>query len=137
MVASLGIGEVIITGDSSLRPLLATMKQPAGICQTMFFIDDLSATIDSSKTSATMSVRMNGAILRPSEPGRAAERHSLDRNFTLQLSDADRSALETNRTRYVRLEHEEPHSFWDSVLEPLIVVLGAAVIVALFFLIRS
>jgi len=57
------------------------------------------------------------------------------------LSPEDVTAIKSGRDRYIgtgshdRLDNEP--GFWSSVVEPTLVILGAAAIVALFFLLRS
>jgi hypothetical protein len=111
-------------------------QQAPGQSVPIFYVSSLSATVqtmDSAK--ARMSIDLGGALLRPGDP--MARTQSISRVFDIFLTQRDRILLETNQDRYVSLEQPTPKSLWSRTLEPALVVIGAAVIVALFFLIRS
>jgi len=122
--------------DSSLQPLLKLMPESGGLSVPVFYIENLSATVrGEGSASARMFVNVQGALVRPGDP--VAQPRSISRTFDVVLLARDRMLLETNQDRYVSLEQPATRSFWSSTLEPALVVVGAAVIVALFFLIRS
>ncbi|MFI5202336.1 MAG: hypothetical protein ACHQNE_08110, partial [Candidatus Kapaibacterium sp.] len=126
----------IWNGDSSLQPLLRVMPVTEGTSVPVFSIENLSATVrGEGSASARMFVNIQGALVRPGDP--VAQPRSISRTFNITLLARDRMLLETNQDRYVSLEQPAQPSFWSSTLEPVLVVIGAAVIVALFFLIRS
>ncbi len=126
----------VVSGDSSLQPLLRLMPESGGPSVPVFYIENLSATVrDEGLASARMFVNVQGALVRAGDP--VARPRSMSRTFDVVLVARDRMLLETNQDRYVSLEQAAQQSFWSSTLEPVLVVIGAAVIVALFFLIRS
>jgi hypothetical protein len=136
LTTTISAGPFVWSGDTNLYPLLSAMPTTAGTCLPVFYIDHLSATVDSgSANKATMKVDVDGSLLRPSNP--VAQPHTVSRSLELRLTANDWTLLETNADRFVHLNHPSPPTFWSNVLEPGLVVLGGIVIVALFFLIRS
>lgn len=124
------------SGDSILQPLLWVTTQTSGQFLPVFYIGNLSAIVQAGDSAkARMSVNLGGALVRPGDP--VARPQSVSRVFDIVLTKRDRMLLETNQDRYVSLEQPATKSFWSSTLEPALVVIGAAVIVALFFIIRS
>ncbi|MDP4200698.1 MAG: hypothetical protein Q8922_08730 [Bacteroidota bacterium] len=136
LIQPLASGPLIVTGDTSLRPLLDLLPQPVGICLPMFYIERLTATIRGKRTdTAHLYVSFTGAFLRPGNP--TSKTFSLSANYGITLTDREYDGIAAGRDPYVRIEDEPSTSFWSRTLEPALVVIGAAVIVALFFLVRG
>jgi hypothetical protein len=147
-IDSLDRGNVTVAGDSSFLPLIKAMPvssgsgvPSAGSGQALarqlatFYIDQLDATVTSTDSPSLLHILLHGSLIRPGNP--VAEQHSWNFSNPIALTEADRSALIINTDRYVHLDRAAPRSLWDSTIEPALVVLGAAAIVALFFLIHS
>ena len=120
-----------VTFDSSLQAM-KPFVQSAATGDTLR-ITELRATLDTSMLPATIVIQLTG---------RASGVETRHWTSNVALPDADRSALalETNRSRFVKLKAQpvvEQGSIWSDVLEPALVVIGSGAIVALFFLIRS
>ncbi len=134
--------DVILIGDSTLRPLIEAAPKSAGSNLPMFYIGRLSATLHDVRSAmrgadfdmaGRLDVELEGGLLTQ---GVNVSSNKIISSF-ITISSEDWSRTETNADRFVHLEQPPPKSFWESTLEPALVVLGAAVIVALFFLIRS
>ncbi len=135
MVPSVNGTTAFLTGDSSLTPLFSAIQKPGSSIAPMFYVAQLSANVqrgDSGK--ARMDISMQGELLQPMN-ARAVNR-MLARTVNLDLSPNDWNGLENNSDRYVHYG-SPPSGFWSNALEPILVVLGAVAVVALFFLIRS
>ncbi len=130
----------MLAADSGLGPFIAVV--PHGNAGTLLQISNFSAKIGTEDSKhlgdskiARVSVECYGTSV---EQGSAvARRWALLQVFPLPVTPADIAVLETNRDRYVTIERPAAESWWASTVEPALVVLGAAVIIALFFLIRS
>ena len=124
-----------IVGDTQLSPLLALIAERTVQASPTLLLTDIGGAVRANDTGSQMTISMSGHVL----PNGGALSQPLNWNFTrpVALTSRDRADLETNRSRYVHLERETPKTFWESTLEPAVVVVGAAAIVALFFLIRS
>ena len=130
-----------IASESSLQALIRAIPHSTG-GSSVIEITGVSAMVDlrdvkDSKDSRSdqLFVNARGTIISPGNS--LAQPWAVSRAFNISLTARDRLLLETNQDRYVSLERAAPKSFWASTLEPALVVIGAAVIVALFFLIRS
>ena len=124
-----------IVGDTQFAPLLGLIaERPTQSLRTLL-LSDLSGAVRANETGSQLTISMNGHLL----PNGGILSQPLNWSFSrpISLTLRDRADLETNRSRYVHLERETPKTFWESTLEPALVVVGAAAIVALFFLIRS
>jgi hypothetical protein len=135
MVPSHNGTTAFLTGDSSFEPLFAAMQKPALSSAPLFYVAQLSANVqhtDSGK--ARMDISMQGELLQPMNS--VAVNRTLARTVNLDLTPNDWNGLENNSDRYVHYG-SPPSGFWSDTLEPILVVLGAAAVVALFFLIRS
>jgi hypothetical protein len=120
-----------VTFDSSLQAMKPFVQ--SAVAGDTLRITELSATLDTSMLPATIVIQLTG---------RASGVETRHWTSNVALPDADRSALalETNRSRFVKLKAQpvvEQGSIWSDVLEPALVVIGSGAIVALFFLIRS
>jgi hypothetical protein len=133
LVQPLTNGQVIVTGDTSLYPLLKLVDNPIGICLPMFHIDRLSAVISGDKAHPKLDIDLTGSLMQPGVI--SAHQHELTGSFGLILSDADWQAIESNRDEFVHMREES--GFFSKTLAPALVVVGAAAIVALFFLVRG
>ncbi|GEM_PF-2059601 len=130
----------IVTGDSTLSPLLSLVPSPSGLDLPIFFIEQLTATVSGTKTNSTMDISVQGALITTAPNSSRtpnSSRRFYERTIDTLLTDRDWDVLETNGDRYVHFVTTSEKSVWSSVLEPALVVLGAAAIVALFFLVRS
>ena len=134
-IATLDHGNVNVAGDSSFLPLLRILPAARISSTTTFYVDQLFATIASTDSLNHLQITFHGNLIRPGS--QVAEPHSWSFANPVVITPMDREILETNGARYVHLERAPVRSFWDSTLEPALVILGAAAIVALFFLIRS
>ena len=135
MVPTIDGNPAFLTGDSSLTPLFAATQKSKTSAAPMFYVAQLSANVqraDSGK--ARMDINMQGELLQPHEfrCDTSHARATVDLNLTAN----DWNALQNNSDRYVHYG-TPPGGFWSDTLEPILVVLGAAAVVALFFLIRS
>jgi hypothetical protein len=135
MVPTINGSTAFLTGDSSLTPLFAAVQKLNTPTAPLFYVAQLSANVqhaDSGK--ARMDISMQGELLQPMNS--VALHRSLARTVDLDLAANDWNALQNNSDRYVHYG-TPPGGFWSDTLEPILVVLGAAAVVALFFLIRS
>ncbi len=135
MVPTIDGNPAFLTGDSSLTPLFAATQKSKTSAAPMFYVAQLSANVqraDSGK--ARMDINMQGELLQPMNS--VAIHRTLARTVDLNLTANDWNALQNNSDRYVHYG-TPPGGFWSDTLEPILVVLGAAAVVALFFLIRS
>jgi hypothetical protein len=135
MVPSINGNTAMLTGDSSLTPLFAATQKSKAPATPMFYVAQLSANVqhaDSGK--ARMDISMQGELLQPMNS--VAIHRTLARTVDLDLTANDWNELQNNSDRYVHYG-TPPGGFWSDTLEPIVVVLGAAAVVALFFLIRS
>ena len=132
---SLDRNGVNVIADSSFLPIVRMLPAAHIPSAPIFYIDQLYASVASVDSPATMHIVLHGSIVRPGNA--VAEQHSWNFTTPIALSFADREVLETNSDRYVHLNMAYARSFWDTTIEPVLVILGAAAIVALFFLIRS
>lgn len=121
-----------ISVDSALRPLSVFVHSGTGA--TSLTVSTVSALLDTSTVPATLDVDViatNAEAPRETRQWSSTER--------IELLPEDRRVIETHRLLFVTLK-EPPRdggSLWADVLQPVLVVLGAGAIVALFFLIRS
>lgn len=123
-----------MAGDSSLAPLFAMMPKTTFSVTPIFYVSQLSATVQRTDSGARMDVLLRGELLQPMNS--IAQTRSFGRSIDFQPTANDWNVLENNGSRYVHF-NQPPGGFWSNVVEPIIVVLGAAAVVALFFLIRS
>jgi hypothetical protein len=135
MVPSINGSQALLTGDSAYTPLFTAVQKAMVASAPLFYVSQLSANVqrmDSGK--ARMDISMQGELLQPMNP--IAVSRILARMVTIDLAPSDWMQLQNNASRYVH--YGAPQSgFWSNILEPIVVVLGAAAVVALFFLIRS
>ncbi|HWF45023.1 MAG TPA: hypothetical protein VG537_10310 [Candidatus Kapabacteria bacterium] len=132
-VSGLDPAGVDMAGDSSLLPLIRLQPVVSNSAPTLY-IDQLSATVETLDAVNSIQIIMHGSLVRAGNP--VVELHSWNFQSPVVLIPTDRHALETDSDRYVQWEAGR-QSFWSRTLEPALVILGAAVIVALFFLLRS
>jgi hypothetical protein len=86
--------------------------------------------------TGVLSIRGTAAVLW--EEKDSLEVVSLNDSVTLAFDPRmNVRELATRKYDLVQVEPNEPSGLWGSVLEPALVVIGGAIIVALFFLIRS
>ncbi|MEI8134955.1 MAG: hypothetical protein WCH46_07740 [bacterium] len=87
----------------------------------------------------------NQRVIRTSEQGEEGE-YSITGKYAItkrgvslaELNGLVRNTLQRTRRYSLNLiESDSPHSFWDSTAKPILVTIGAAVVIALFFLIRG
>ncbi len=128
-------GHVRVVGDSQIASYFNTASDWPMSGRTIVALDHPSATVLLKDSSAKMHIAASAVLISPGS--NIPEHRFWNVDQTVGITAQDRSDIETNRSRFVMLQHETPKSFWESTLEPAVVVLGAAVIVALFFLIRS
>ena len=83
----------------------------------------------------TLVINLSGLLIKQS--GSHSERFSQTRSEPLFASEQQVVGVTYGKHDLVALSHSEPGSFWRDVAEPVLVVIGAAAIVALFFLVRS
>ncbi len=135
MVPSINGSQALLAGDSTYTPLFTAVQKAMVASAPLFYVSQLSANVqrmDSGK--ARMDIRMQGELLQPMNS--IAVSRTLARTVTIDLTPSDWMQLQNNASRYVH--YGPPQSgFWSNTLEPIMVVLGAAAVVALFFLIRS
>jgi hypothetical protein len=132
---SVNYGHIRVVGDSNVATYFNIASDWPAADLTVIFLDQLSAVIFVTDTMAHLNIQSQVVLISPSI--NIPERRSWNFNRLISLTPADLTGLETNRSRYIHLEKTAAPSFWESTLEPALVILGAAVIVALFFLIRS
>jgi hypothetical protein len=135
MVPSINGSQALLTGDSSYTPLFIAVQKAMVASAPLFYVSQLSANVqrmDSGK--ARMDISMQGELLQPMNP--IAVSRILARTVTIDLTQGDWMQLQNHASRYVHYG-APPSGFWSNILEPIVVVLGAAAVVALFFLIRS
>jgi hypothetical protein len=122
-----------ITFDSALHPLGSLLIPATSGTARALKLSTISATLDTSAVPATLDIDL---VAASSVAPRETRQWSTTEH--IELLPEDRLAIETHRLRFVTLR-ETPHegSLWSDVLEPVVVVLAAGAIVALFFLIRS
>jgi len=135
MVPAINGNTAFLTGDSSFASLFAAIQKPPTSPSPLFYVAQLSANVqhaDSGK--ARMDISMQGELLQPMNS--VAIHRTLVRTVNLDLTPNDWNELQNNSDRYVHYG-APPSGFWSDTLEPILVVLGAAAVVALFFLIRS
>lgn len=130
--------DVIFIGDSALRPLLA-VALPASQSGELpvFYVEHLTATRHGNRhDGGGVKVDVDG-ILVARGPTQARERKTFHEVIGIQYGSHEWDEIETIDDPFVRHEATHHGSFWASTLEPALVVIGAAVIVALFFLVRG
>ncbi len=136
MLPAVSGGAPLVTGDSSLAPLLASVPKPSSAASPIFYVSQLSALVQHTDSGARMDIAIQGRLLQPANS--IAMPCSLSRSVLLQLTPRDWQQLEANANRYARLDTpSDGGGFWDKTLEPVLVVVGAIAVVALFFLIRN
>ncbi len=125
----------IMAGDSALVPLIAAMPKITFSVTPIFYVSQLSANVQRADSGAArMDITVQGELLQPMNS--LAVPRTLARTLNLELTPNDWNQLQHNTDRYVHYG-SSPSGFWSSTLEPILVVLGAAAVVVLFFLIRS
>jgi hypothetical protein len=137
-------GCIVIISDTALAPFTAAISRVRKRCQLTFFIEKLSTNIQFHRTngidSGTIAIQVHGVLL-DSRGGSSGKTMSASSSIDILLTPEDVSAIRSGRDRYIGTgSHEQTEggpSFWSSVVEPALVILGAAAIVALFFLLRS
>lgn len=133
LVQPLEAGQIIVTGDTAFWPLLAVVDRPVGICLPMLHLERLSAMISGDASHPKLDIEITGSLLRP---GVISSRQQVLRGtFDLTLTKAEWESIESNSDPYVHLREES--SLFSRTLAPALVILGAAAIVALFFLVRG
>jgi hypothetical protein len=133
LVHPLGNAQTIITGDTMFYPLLKLIDRPIGICLPMFHIDRLSAVVSGDKAHPKLELTLMGSLMRPGVI--SARQHELTGSYDLLLSEADWKTIESNRDVFVHMQGDQ--SFFAKTLAPALVVIAAAAVVALFFLVRG
>jgi len=130
-----------LTGEGSLQPLILAIPHSVGT-STIAQISGISGKVgardlrgEGDSGTVTVLVKAQGMVITPGNS--LSQAWGISRSFDISLTARDRILLETNHDRYVSLEQPVPPSFWADTLEPVLVVLGGLVIIALFFLIRS
>ena len=135
MVPSINSSQALLTGDSSFTPLFAAVQSTRSVSSPLFYVSQISASVQRTDSgNVRMDITMHGELLQPMNP--LAVSRTLARTVDLQLTANDWEQLQNNSSRYVHYG-SPPSGFWSSTLEPVLVVLGAVAVVALFFLIRS
>jgi hypothetical protein len=125
----------IMAGDSTLVPLIQAMPKTTFSVTPIFYVSQLSAIVQRADSGAArMDISVQGELLQPMNS--LAVPRTLARTVNLDLTANDWNGLQNNTDRYVHYG-SPPGGFWSSTLEPIVVVLGAVAVVALFFLIRS
>jgi hypothetical protein len=122
-----------IVADSSfvnILPLFAGLANGSSI----FHLEQAFGVVVGGADTTRLRVTIAGSILDQSPVARP---WSITTLRELRLTQRDQELLETHGSRYVHMDSEPTPSFWESALEPALVLLGAGLIVALFFLIRS
>lgn len=134
-------GAVRITADPELNWVLPFL--PSRGSQGELHLFSLSGSVTPGTGAAgSMAVRVAG---RYRQADTSAVQQNREWLFAKEivLSVQDRELLSSNTSHVVQWASEAsqptpvPQSFWESTLEPALVVIGAGAIVALFFLIRS
>jgi hypothetical protein len=135
MAPSINGNTALLTGDSSFASLFAAMQRQSTSLTPLFYVSQLSANVQRTDSgTARMDISMQGELLQPMNP--IAVNRTLARTVNLDLTPNDWNWLQNNSDRYVHYG-SAPSGFWSNTLEPILVVLGAAAVAALFFLIRS
>jgi hypothetical protein len=137
-------GCIVVISDTALAPLTAAISRMRKRCQLTFFIEKLSTHIQFHRTngidSGTIAIQVHGVLL-DTRGGSSGKTMSASSSIDILLTPEDVIAIRSGRDRYIGTgSHEQAEggpSFWSSVVEPALVILGAAAIVALFFLLRS
>jgi hypothetical protein len=160
MVQSSSLGPMTVSADSTIQPLLHTIPKAVGLCLPIFYISHIHAIVDTQNSE--MQIILDGEILTP---GRMqSQRIHQSKTVGFRLLPDDIIAIRLNQEHYnyktptSSWEGDSTHSLtgivvtynvtnnpvntpqrsvWADVLEPALVILGAAAIVALFFLLRS
>jgi hypothetical protein len=79
---------------------------------------------------------MEGVLLQPGQT--IARRQRLTGSFALVTTADELKVIESNRDPFVHIKASaEPGSVWSRTIVPGLVVAGAAVVLALFFLVRG
>ncbi len=130
-----------LAADGGLQIFIAAVPHLQS-STTLAQVNALSATVaitDFKKpdTAKATPILLNASGTFLTMGSSLVQRWSIEHSFDILLTPGDRALLETNGDRYVALEQEPASSFWSSIAEPALVVLGGIAIVALFFLIRS
>jgi hypothetical protein len=124
--------DVTVTLDSSLASLRGFL--PPQSARQRLEIEGIEAILDTSTRPALLSMSIWGRT----GPGASESRRWTNEN-KVSLDAADTRAIETNSLQFVKIkgESERSSSIWSDLIEPVLVVIAAGAIVALFFLIRS
>jgi hypothetical protein len=133
MIQPIESGQMIVTGDTSLYPLLKLVDNPIGLCLPMFHIEGLSAIVNGNLDHPKLEVSVRGSLMKPGVI--SAQEHEFSGSFDLTVSKSEWDKIESNLDPYVHMREES--SFFSRSLAPALVVIGAAAIVALFFLVRG
>ena len=142
IIQPLATDPIALSSDTALAPVIALIPRPSGMCLKTFFIDYLSATARRKDSTTNIAIDLRGVFLVPDSA--LGKEYSLSKTIQVALTSSEQSSL-SQRGRLGSIVHAEyftedtpvDHSFWSGVLEPALVVLGAAAIVALFFVLRS
>jgi hypothetical protein len=124
----------LLTGDSTYAPLIAAVPRTVASSAPLYHVSQLTAIVRRTDSGARMDISVQGELLQPMNS--LAMPCTLSRTVPVQLSENDSKQVEANATRYVRFTPASG-GFWSNTLEPILVVLGAVAVVALFFIIRS
>ena len=122
-----------IAGDSSIMALVQAIPKVRRDSLTVFYINPLTVTVEKTDSGARMDIMIQGGLINLMNA--AVVSRTLSRSVYLSLSPEDWNLIDRNGSRYVHVA--ATGGFWSNVLEPALVILGAAAVVALFFLIRS
>jgi hypothetical protein len=129
------LGNVNFAGDSGLSPILHILGTSIDRSRQTVIVEHLSATVTPSDSTGLMAIAFRGNLLR--QNGLTAVAIFWNDTSLINLSKSDEQSLETNSPRYVHIERAAPKTFWEKTAEPVLVVLGAILIAALFYLVRS
>jgi hypothetical protein len=142
IIQPLSVDPIVVSSDTGYKALIAILQQPTGICLKTFFIDYLTAAPDKDDSITNIHINIRGVFLQPGSP--SGRIYNLNKTVPVTLTTEERKVLrakgQLGQTVYRWYQTEDApveHSFWSGILEPAIVIIGAAAIVALFFLLRS
>jgi hypothetical protein len=133
--------DVILVTDSSFLPLVELSPKPTAVNAPMFYLERFSAVLhdlrgqlhEDMDVAGRIDLELEGALL--TQGSHITSKKLITSMRT--LSTADMRGVETSTDRFVQREVPVEQSFWAKTVAPVLVILGAAAIVALFFLVRG
>jgi len=128
-------GKKNFAGDNTFAPILPLLGTAADRLSENLIVEQLSASVIPSDQSGLMAISFRGSLEKPNT--QMTLQVIWDDTSLVDLSKSDLESLETNSSRYVHIDRAQPKTFWERTAEPVIVVLGALLIAALFFIVRS